>query len=78
MKAKKEKKQKIVTTAVEGTPFHVVETENGCFVCMGNNRLTEMMSREEAFEDAKTINWNKIIQLFQILYKFELIEKENN
>lgn len=61
---------------VEGTPFAVVESEEGFFVIMGKYRMSESFQKSsEAIKDAKRITWMRILQV--IGATIENYEKED-
>ena len=66
---------------IEGTPFNVVTlgedegNEMRNFVAIGNKRITELMTNEEAKELIEFRNWDIIVQLIVVVAE-ELI-KEN-
>lgn len=51
-------------TYVEETPFAIVKQEEGYFVIMGKYRMSEaIQKREEAYKNAKSITWMRILQV---------------
>jgi hypothetical protein len=71
---------------IDETPFTVVSHENSHYVLMGTNRMHNepFKTKEEAIQNAKTMDWEKLIQVifvvFQDLIKnkqLEVNEKEN-
>lgn len=65
----------IENTKVPGTPFTLVDVEDqGTFIAIGNNRVTEMMTREEAEDQIINRDWQLIISLISVVT--EAIQKE--
>lgn len=67
---------------VTGTPFGIVvtdrESEENCFVALGNKRLTPLITREQANEAIKGKDWDLIVQLcMHIMEHKETIDKIN-
>lgn len=57
---------------IENTPFTIASDNEGCWIIMGNYRLTEgKISGEEAQEWIDNITWNKIIQIILCMIDFE-------
>lgn len=53
---------------VEGTPFHKVKVEEGeVFISIGNARITELMSEEEADEMLCKKDWGIITSLITLV-----------
>lgn len=53
---------------VDGGPFTVVKMDEKFFVTMGRYRVTQPMeTKDEAFADAREINWHRIMQVVQIM-----------
>lgn len=63
---------------VENTPFKVIETERGSIVVLGKDRLTEPFEKvEEAIEDAKRMDWERITQvMFSMIHHEKEFRKE--
>lgn len=53
---------------IKDSPFHLISTEKGHFVSVGEYRITELReTREQALDDIKDITWNRIVQIVLIL-----------
>lgn len=70
----------IEKTDVEDTPFMIISTEEGHFIVMGENRLSEpYKNKAEALTAAKKITWNRIVQVILIISdKLETIKNLAN
>lgn len=66
--------QLIERIEVENTPFTIIREEEKWFVTLGRYRISQdMKSKEEAIEDAKRIDWDRVLQIMGIT-----IEHYNN
>lgn len=68
----KDTEEMITRDDIEGSPFHIIGTEQGVFGAMGNYRITEVRedtkkNRKAIVEELKDVNWNRIIQVMIIL-----------
>lgn len=62
--SKQDSKSKELIRYVDETPFAVVQTEMGFYVIMGKYRMSESFkSYEEAEQDAKRVDWMRILQV---------------
>jgi hypothetical protein len=56
---------------VEGTPFTIVEVNNGeeenTFISVGNKRVTELMPKKLAEETVQAKDWNLIVSVVTII-----------
>lgn len=53
---------------VEGTPFTVVKDNELYYILLGKYRLSEeYLIKEIAIQDAKTMNWNRIMQVIGVM-----------
>ena len=52
---------------VEDTPFTVAVEEKRSTVLLGKYKMSEHETKEEAFKEAKTISWNKIVSVIAII-----------
>lgn len=65
----------LIRKNVKNTPFTLVTTEEGTFVAVANYTVSEMFKTEEEAEaDARSITWDRIMQIITILHK---IQNEN-
>lgn len=46
---------------IENTPFHLVTTTEGCFIAMGNNRISDITSKEECEKQVQEKNWKLVL-----------------
>lgn len=77
--------QLIEKEEVEGTPFTVVKQDDVWYVLMGKYRLdpTPFPTKVDAIKEALTINWDKIVQVAQIMIiansnQMAMLEKQIN
>lgn len=68
-----ERKQIVERTPVENTPFMIMSVEEGHFLTIGAHRLNETLFEtiEEALEDAKRMDWNRLTQIMLIIARGE-------
>lgn len=67
---------------IEGTPFYIItihdEEEKKCFISVGNKRVTEIITREEADAMIKHKFWDLIVSLIAIVTEATMEEKIKN
>lgn len=61
---------------VEGTMFDIITTEEGTFVALGENRVSDYIQKEEAIEMVKNKEWQLIEQMAILIAKW--VTKEMN
>ena len=71
----KQKSSEIVKN-VEADIFRIVTTEDGSFVALGNNRLTEYMSEKEAYARVMERDWELIFNVIATTAK-AIIKTQN-
>lgn len=54
---------------VTGTPFTIIKGQLGHFVAIGKYRLSEEMEEEDAKEDAKRVDWDRMMQVMGVMIK---------
>lgn len=52
---------------IENTPFHLLKTQNGTFITVGNKVISEPMTEIEAMDKIDNIEWDTIVQLISII-----------
>lgn len=76
-KRREEMEKLVEIERVEGTPFTIVRNESDWYVQIGNWRVTEALkSKEEALQDAERTDWDRIIQVIEVVVK--TINKTDN
>lgn len=61
------KEQLTETEPIEGTPFTLVKFNDLWHVCIGHYRLTEGMTKLDAYEDSKREDWIRVMQVMGIM-----------
>lgn len=72
-----EKYELIKRDQVEGTPFTIIETERGCFIGMGQYRLTEFIERDQCSDFILTKDWDFLLSVVSVLVENIVNEKLN-
>lgn len=64
---------------VEGTPFSIVVIEQGTFISLGNQRISQIMKEEESKLQIYRKDWNLIISLIVMITErvYEQIKLED-
>ena len=57
-------------TEVEGTPFVVIEQDKNFHVVLNKYSVDKCATKEEAFESAKSITWDKISLLIGLAMEY--------
>lgn len=77
---KRDEERKIIErTPIPRTPFTIIKTKDGWFTTMGKYRLTEIGTKEEAYEAIEEGNWMTIMKIVSAILQEMLITqvKEN-
>lgn len=70
----------VEVTKIEKTPFHLVKLEEGkCFITLGNNRISEIQTINEALELINNQGWELITSLVTLVTErvYEAIQRED-
>lgn len=62
------KSELVEMVKVENTPFTLIRQESEWYVTIGKYRISESIgSKEEAMEDAKRVDWERVMQVCGIM-----------
>lgn len=56
----------------EDTPFHIGTTTDGCFISIGNNRVSHLMTYEECVAKIEGKDWGLIVSMYYVLINTKL------
>ena len=76
--AKSQSSKMIEREKVEGTMFDVITMEEGSFVALGENRVTDYQEKEKCIEMVKDKDWQLIEQMCILICNFKLKEQTKN
>ncbi|AXH76379.1 MAG: hypothetical protein [Microviridae sp.] len=69
-----EKYELLKRDRIENTPFEIISTERGCFIGLGQFRLTNFITNQECIEMINDKDWNLLLACINVI--FENIKKE--
>ena len=76
--AKSQSSKMIEREKVEGTMFDVITMEQGSFVALGENRVTDYQEKEKCIEMVKDKDWQLIEQMCILICNYKLKENKQN
>ncbi len=63
----KDNNSSLIYEKVENTPFTIYGENEKCYVLLGSYRLSEELTYEEAKEEAKKFDWDKILKVIIVV-----------